>query len=165
MDVTVKTNRFGIIKLLLPFYVVLTFFFVVFWACCIISYEDMKDETFACITLSSLEGVFIVLFLCLKFVNRKTYVFSKDGIAVYRRKNQIKQYDIDTVICLKYNRFRFSYIFYMMNGGMPDGGCWKLYVFLTNGSRITLDVFALKDVEKLKTLYGDLLQITDPTTI
>ena len=162
MNVMLKTNRFGLIKFLLPFYCVLTFLFVMLVASYIIDYEAMKSQTFACVTLSALEGGFIIALLCLKFAGIKTYEFTPEQIIVYRNKKQIIRIDVDTLVCMKYNRFRFRCILYMAGGGFLAVGCWKLYLFLSNGSRVTLGIFQPKDIEKLRELYGELVQINDP---
>ncbi len=159
MSVILKTNRLGIIKVLLPFFIVLSFFFVVLIGCYIFAYDAVKDQTFALVTLSGLEGIFVVGFLCAKFIRRRTYKFTENKISVLKKEKQIEEIDIDNILSMKYKKFQFRYIFSIFFGELQDGECWKLYLYMTNGNRITLDLFDIADVKKLKNLYGDKIQI------
>ncbi len=159
MSVILKTNRLGIIKVLLPFFIVLSFFFVVLIGCYIFAYDAVKDQTFALVTLSGLEGIFVVGFLCAKFIRRRTYKFTENKISELKKGKQIEEIDIDNILSMKYKKFQFRYIFSIFFGELQAEGYWKLYLYMTNGNRITLDLFDIEDVKKLKNLYGDKIQI------
>lgn len=160
MPIILKTNRLGIIKFLLPFFIVLSFFFVVLIGCYIFDYDAIKDQTFALVTFSSLEGIFVIGFLCVKFIKRRTYKFTDESIVVLKKGQAVKEIRIENILSLTYKKFKVRYVFSVFVGELQDGGCWKLYLDMANGSRITLDIFDVKDVQKLKDLYGDLVQIS-----
>ncbi len=159
MGITLKTNRIGIIKVIMPLFIVLTIFFTLLIIAYLTHYEDMKNQTLACIVISSLEVFSIICISCTKFVCRKIYTFTPEQITVCYKKKQINQIDIDNIVFMKYNSFHARYIFTMLCGEVLDGGCWKLYINLANGNRIFLDIFDTKDIIKIKELYGGLVQI------
>lgn len=160
MELTLKTNRMGIIKFLMPIFAILSVFFTLMVIAYITHYEDMKEQTFAGITISALEFLFVVGFIVTKLIRRKTYTFTLDKIAVCRKNKQVNQISIDDIVYMKYVKFHFRYFLTIFTGELRDGGCWKLYVYLTNGNKITLDMFDDKDIKKIKELYGELVQIT-----
>ncbi|MDE7454705.1 MAG: hypothetical protein K2M64_02625, partial [Clostridia bacterium] len=160
-EIKLKTNRIGVIKFLLPIFIALTVFFTVVVTLYFVNYDTMKDDVDVIIAVSVMEIVFLIIILSLRFLFVKTYVFTRHTITVYRGKKAVEQYETDTIINLFYNRFRLRTLFGAMLGGMLDGGCWKLYARFTNGSRDSLGMFSVKDMEKLKGFYGDYFQIVD----
>ena len=159
MELKLKTNRLGIIKFLLPIYILFSLVFLLMLIVFTTHYEDVKDDTVMFIIICCAEMIFTIGIILTALIRKKTYICTENNIAVYSHNKLIKQFDIDYILRIQYRRFRWRYILTTFSGELMDGGCWKVYLYLSNGNKIVLDIFELKDVKKLKNLYGNLVQI------
>ena len=160
MQITLKTNRLGFIKIILPLFIA----FLIMFLLSVISgvtypEEQTRDDNVTLIVLGCEAALVLVVILLLAFLHRKKYVCTANNISVYSHNKLINQINIDDIIKIKYRKLRLSYIFALYDGEKFDGSCWRAYMYMKSGSRITLDIFDIKDAKKLKRLYGELVQI------
>ena len=84
------------------------------------------------------------------------YSFTKDEISMRNRGKTIEKIAISDIKCIRYYKFKFHYLL----GALPEFGCWKLHVWLNDGTYKELGLFAFKIVKSLQEqLYSDLITI------
>ncbi len=157
MQLKLRSYRGFIIKFLIPFFVMFTLLTVIISICHILYPEDSEDILIYYIISGIMAAVMLCLILFVKFYNKTYYVFEKDKINVFNGKDFVAKIDIANIEKLVYHPFKFRdmvTIFYDERLGV-----WKLHVLLKNGTRKSLAFFSIKDVKKIKEIYGDLVEI------
>ena len=160
MQISLKSNRSFIIKLLVPFAVISFVATLMIGITLIVNYDEQKDIMGVLIFFAVYTVVMLCGILFAKLYKGKRYEFSEDKIVCYKRQNRLCEIDIADIECIKFFRFRFSYIFTIFIGALNEGGCWKLHVKLKDGTKKELAFFSRKDAQMLKEkLYGELLNV------
>ena len=122
----------------------------------ITSYEDLIIVGVVLLIVSILT---IGIAFAVGYINVKTYVFTKDGIEVFRGKKKIRCYERKNIKELGYVRISPMYYVRAFNYN-GKGASWRLYVFTKDGQKKVLYWFNTDIAEKLQTeLYGKLVTI------
>lgn len=94
-----------------------------------------------------------------QFWGRKLHQFSRESIKVFNHKELIYDININDITEIKYIKCNIKYIWNRLSGdSMDDGYACKMYV-MTQGNAITLGCFSLREANRIKKLYGDLVKI------
>lgn len=161
MQLQLKSYRGFILKLALIFLIVS--FLMIIGNFIYLSFfpEDWEDMfmvglfiIFIVLALTS----FIVIIIA-RFYNGANYIFKTDSIHVYKGKKFKEKIDLENVETIYYHPFRFRYVVTIFGGELMDGGAWKLHVKFKDGTKKSLCFFSLKNVEQIKEIYGDLINI------
>lgn len=123
----------------------------------ITSYEDMIMIVVALLIVS----VFTVgIAFAVGYIGVKTYVFTKDGIEVFRGKKKVRCYERNSIKELRYIKLSPMYFVRAFDFNARKGASWCLHVFTKDGKKKALFWFNADFAEKLRSeLYGKLVNI------
>lgn len=121
------------------------------------SYEDIIMVVVALLAVSIL---MVGIAFASGFINIKTYVFTKNGIEVFRGKKKIRCYERNNIRELRYVTLSLMYFLRAFDFNARKGASWCLYVFTKDGQKKVLFWFNADIAKKLQTeLYGKLVTI------
>ena len=158
MPIKMKSNRSFMIKLIIPFVVVL--FLCVVGVSITLCFEYDKELIpiliFFCVFLS----VMMIAALIIKFYKGASYEFTENEIICYKRNRLLSTINISDIEKIEFYQYKWRYIITIFVGELPTGGCWSLHVLMNDGTKKILRFFSKKDAETLKEkLFGNLLTI------
>ncbi len=131
------------------------------------SMSEQEDIIMLVAALLLMSILMTALALAVCYINVKTYVFTKDGIEVFRGKKQIRCYERKNIKELRYVKLSpmhfaraFAFVYHVFIDSDRKGATWCLHVFTKDGRKKALFWFNKKIAEKLRTeLYGKLVNI------
>ena len=159
MKLEIKSYRGFIIKLLIPFIVAVTLCLILLIISVSCSLMDSKEGLYIIVFFGVFDCLLSVGVIVAKFYKGKHYIFDSEKIQAYKRGRLITEININDIETIIYHPYRFRYMITIFFGELRDGGAWKLHIKLKDGQKIALSCFGKKDVEKLKELYGGLIEI------
>lgn len=124
------------------------------------SVTEQEDIIMLVAALLLMSILMTALALAVCYINVKTYVFTKDGIEVFRGKKQIRCYERKNIKELRYVKISLMYFVRMFDLNGRKGASFCLHVFTKDGRKKVLFWFNKKIAEKLRSeLYGKLVNI------
>ena len=158
MKISLNSNRVFIVKLLIPFAVVVGIILLMVCFSIVFGGVEAEDLSIFLIIMIIYEIIFISLILIAKFVVWKRYEFTENEIICFKRRTKVDIIEISDIISISYYQFKFRYIITIFAGALNEGGCWKLHIKMKDGVKKELCFFSVKDVKLLQEkLYGDLI--------
>lgn len=157
MNITIKSNRMWLIMPLLIGELLFVGTLIYF----LIDIEQIYKNMWAFVANICLIVILLCIILALKFYRGKNFKFYENKIEIYNKtklKDTIDMQDIEEMHYPSFNMRYFVSIFFGVFMRM-EGGCWKLYITLKDGTKKELAFLGKRDIKTLKDLYGSLLII------
>ena len=161
MEITLQSNRkfiYAIFGTLMALVAVAVFGLLIG---CIIDSFDFGSLCMI-ITGSVVELLIIIGLICLGRKEKPTYTFNDEEI-LYTKKNSVAAIKVADIESIVYIRFQWYYAFFalfiLLLGNIGGFLLPEITVKEKNQVEHDFGYFGKKDVERLKSLYGDLLTI------
>lgn len=158
MSIKIKSNRSWMIKLIIPFVVVLSLCVVGISITVCLEYDEelIPILIFFCVFLA----VSVIAVLLVRFYKGKIYEFTESEITCYKRNKMLNTINIADIEKIDFYRFKLRYIVTIFFGELPSGGAWSLHVLMKDGTKTVLRFFSKNDAQMLKEkIFGELLTI------
>ncbi len=158
MQIELESNRSFIIKALLPIFFIGCFMTIFCIFGILLDVFEIRDNIYLLFIFLGYDMFFFGIILFAKCFRYMSYKFSESEIAIYRRGKLIEKINILDIEEIHFYRWKFRYIITIYAGALNEGGCWKLHLWLKNGTKKELAFFSVKDANMLKEkLYNDLI--------
>lgn len=161
MEIILKSNRKALLKLSITFVVILTICVIG----CVLGYvldkESTSDSLIGLCFCSVVDFGYIIALLILIFKKKPTYIFEEDKIS-YNKKGKVTVIKLEDVSSMIYYFAGFSDYIASLNPVISmkiRHPSKNLVVTDKNGKSHNLGFFEKKDVEKLKEIYGEMIQV------
>lgn len=149
-----------VIKVLLPFSILLLLSIIGMTVCFIVVPNEMNGCIWllACFVtfFISISIAMLVLALC---STKKWFLFDNDSIKICNKKGIYEVINTADIELIHYRSFKFRYIITIFFGELNECGAWKLFIKFKDNTTQLLCFFDLKSAKKIKELYGDIVTI------
>ncbi len=154
MGIELKSNRKIYIMLLA---ITLSIILLLFAIGLIVDYNEFVESYVELIVFGAIFLIFLVILLILIFKPRPKFIFEENKIIIIKNKVKI-EIKITDIQSMEYFAFKWQYIFLVFLGAIENGAT-KIHIKLKNNEKIELGYIYLKDAEKVKEIYPNLMKI------